>query len=413
MSDYRYRISRRGLLGGVAGAAATASLLGNLPPSVVEAAQNTKARLDSIEHVVILMQENRSFDHYYGSIARRARLRRSQRCCSIRDWPGRLPPAGSDARRRRLPAALPRRHPQGRRPGPGRPRPRLEQHPRAVERRRVEHAGPPPRGELTMGYFDRRRHPVPARARPSVHALRQLLLLGPGTDDAEPAVPLDRHHRPGRRRTAVRRRQPGRLSARLHLDHLSERLQTAGVSWQVYANDEVGDGGGPTASSATTATIPLWLFQAYHDALASTDPKSTSSPSAPACARSGSRIRSGHRTPSTCWRSSSPTARPSSCRRCPGSSRRTATASTRPRARSTAPRTCTTMLSALWANPGLWAVDGRLHQLTTRTTASSTTCATDAPPGTADEFLPATSRLPRSPPPSARSCRSASGRACR
>jgi phospholipase C len=69
MSEYRHRISRRGLLGGVAGAAATASLLGSLALSIVEAAQGSrKPTLDSIEHVVILMQENRSFDHYYGTM---------------------------------------------------------------------------------------------------------------------------------------------------------------------------------------------------------------------------------------------------------------------------------------------------------------------------------------------------------
>jgi len=35
-----------------------------------------RGSLDEIEHVVILMQENRSFDHYYGTMSGRARLRR-------------------------------------------------------------------------------------------------------------------------------------------------------------------------------------------------------------------------------------------------------------------------------------------------------------------------------------------------
>jgi phospholipase C len=52
-----------------------------------------------------------------------------------------------------------------------------------------------------------------------------------------------------------------------------ERLQKAGVSWQVYANDEVGDGGGEDGFVGDYGDNPLWLFQAYHDALASTDPK--------------------------------------------------------------------------------------------------------------------------------------------
>ena len=51
-----------------------------------------------------------------------------------------------------------------------------------------------------------------------------------------------------------------------------ERLQKAGVSWQLYANDEVGDGGGEDGYVGDYGDNPLWLFQAYHDALASSDP---------------------------------------------------------------------------------------------------------------------------------------------
>ena len=69
-------ISRRRLMavgGGALGAAAVGSFL---PPSLQQAlAQDAQSRpehggggLDSIEHVVILMQENRSFDHYFGAL---------------------------------------------------------------------------------------------------------------------------------------------------------------------------------------------------------------------------------------------------------------------------------------------------------------------------------------------------------
>ncbi|MFE0177117.1 phosphocholine-specific phospholipase C [Streptomyces sp. NPDC059002] len=64
-------ISRRRLMaigGGALGAAAVGSFL---PPSLQEALAHerpTGGGLDSIEHVVILMQENRSFDHYFGSL---------------------------------------------------------------------------------------------------------------------------------------------------------------------------------------------------------------------------------------------------------------------------------------------------------------------------------------------------------
>jgi phospholipase C len=51
----------------------------------------------------------------------------------------------------------------------------------------------------------------------------------------------------------------------------AERLQAAGVTWKTYANDEVGD------SSADPyvgdyGDNPLWLFEQYHRALASSDP---------------------------------------------------------------------------------------------------------------------------------------------
>jgi phospholipase C len=52
-----------------------------------------------------------------------------------------------------------------------------------------------------------------------------------------------------------------------------ERLQTAGVSWQVYANHEVGDEGGDAGWVGDYGDNPLWLFDAYHQALASPDPK--------------------------------------------------------------------------------------------------------------------------------------------
>jgi phospholipase C len=65
-------ITRRRLLGSAAavGGFAAASLA--LPPNVRKAIASplpTRGRLKDIEHVVLLMQENRSFDHYFGTLA--------------------------------------------------------------------------------------------------------------------------------------------------------------------------------------------------------------------------------------------------------------------------------------------------------------------------------------------------------
>ncbi|MDT3396700.1 alkaline phosphatase family protein [Streptomyces sp. B1866] len=67
MSD----LTRRRLLGSSAGALGGAAALALLPASVRNAIASGPPRhgsLDDIEHVVLLMQENRSFDHYFGTL---------------------------------------------------------------------------------------------------------------------------------------------------------------------------------------------------------------------------------------------------------------------------------------------------------------------------------------------------------
>jgi phospholipase C len=65
-------MTRRRLIGSAAGAVGGAAALSLLPPSIQQAVAAGPARhgsLDDIEHVVLLMQENRSFDHYFGTLA--------------------------------------------------------------------------------------------------------------------------------------------------------------------------------------------------------------------------------------------------------------------------------------------------------------------------------------------------------
>ncbi|KRD01844.1 MULTISPECIES: alkaline phosphatase family protein [unclassified Streptomyces] len=65
-------LTRRRLLGSAAGALGAAAALSLLPSSVqkaVAAGQPRRGSLADIEHVVLLMQENRSFDHYFGTLS--------------------------------------------------------------------------------------------------------------------------------------------------------------------------------------------------------------------------------------------------------------------------------------------------------------------------------------------------------
>ncbi|HEX3999308.1 MAG TPA: phospholipase C, phosphocholine-specific [Pirellulales bacterium] len=66
------RLTRRRLLGSIAAGGAVAAASALLPPNVRRALAEPapkKASLRDIKHLVLLMQENRSFDHYFGTLA--------------------------------------------------------------------------------------------------------------------------------------------------------------------------------------------------------------------------------------------------------------------------------------------------------------------------------------------------------
>ncbi len=64
--------SKRKFLQAAAGTTAGAAALGLFPPSIRRAlaipANRRTGTIKDVEHVVILMQENRSFDHYFGTL---------------------------------------------------------------------------------------------------------------------------------------------------------------------------------------------------------------------------------------------------------------------------------------------------------------------------------------------------------
>ena len=148
-----------------------------------------------IDHFVIVMMENRSFDHYFGWLGDVADGIQKQTFTDPAG-PGRGDPARVGAR--------------GRLAGlrPPRPGPRLEQRPRAAQGRL------PRRGQrqrhLRAELLQRGRARVHPRGGQAVHALRPLLLLGADLDLAEPLLQVvGPGGRPQDQRAAGRdRRQP-------------------------------------------------------------------------------------------------------------------------------------------------------------------------------------------------------------
>src|SRR5262245_46212074 len=64
--------SRRNVLKLAGGTAAASAVLAAFPPAIRRAlaipANNARGTIRDVEHVVILMQENRSFDNYFGTL---------------------------------------------------------------------------------------------------------------------------------------------------------------------------------------------------------------------------------------------------------------------------------------------------------------------------------------------------------
>src|SRR5438552_18310509 len=63
---------RRHFLRAVAGAAGATAAMASFPPAIARAlaipANRRTGTIRDVEHIVILMQENRSFDHYFGTL---------------------------------------------------------------------------------------------------------------------------------------------------------------------------------------------------------------------------------------------------------------------------------------------------------------------------------------------------------
>ncbi|OCF84970.1 phosphocholine-specific phospholipase C [Nocardia brasiliensis] len=264
MSQSDSGFPRRRFLGGTLGAAALAGGLQAFPPGMMEAlaAPNRKGVIGDVEHVVILMQENRSFDHYFGTM----RGVRGLGDASVVAGPdGRdiyhQPDAGRPDGGYLLPFHVDTKVVDGQDLG-DLPHGWDDQH-RAV-RGGWSDGWIAAKGEMAMSYFTADDIPF-HRALADAYTVCDhyyCSVLGPTTpnrlyhwtgtidpagQNGGPAISNPADYRPVYRWTTY-----------------PERLLDKGISWKVYANDEVGDDSGhPFVGDY--GDNPLWLFDAYHD----------------------------------------------------------------------------------------------------------------------------------------------------
>ncbi|WP_370945445.1 phosphocholine-specific phospholipase C [Amycolatopsis sp. cg5] len=253
-------IRRRTVLGG----AALAGVAGALRPDVA-GATTRRGTIDDVKHVVVLMQENRSFDHYYGTMA------------GVRGFSDRAAlrlPLGKDVFHQPdllrvdgghlLPFHLDTAVVDGQ---------DLGDLPHDWDTTHLAWDGGaynawiPAKTQMTMGYFTR--DDVPFH-----HALAKAFTVCDNyfCSIQGPTTPNRLYHwtgtiDPDGRAGGPATSNPGDYKPVYDWTTYPERLQAAGISWQVYANDEQGDG-----YVGDYGDNPLWLFKAYHDALASSDP---------------------------------------------------------------------------------------------------------------------------------------------
>ena len=235
-------LTRRRLLGDTARSAAAALASSLMPPNVQRAlAEKPPASsLKQIKHVVLLMQENRSFDHYFGTMA------------GVRGF--------DDPHALRLPSGKSVFHqPDALSPG-GYMVPfhlntlttSAQKIPSTSHAWAVQHASwndgkmdnwlPAHRkadgvnGAVRDGPLHAGRHPVSVCTGRVVHDLRRLSLFGVWTDLAEPHVLDDRNDRPRRatQRPSHSQHAAQKPSQGIHLDDLCRAARKAGVSWKVY-----------------------------------------------------------------------------------------------------------------------------------------------------------------------------------
>ncbi|MQY20681.1 phosphocholine-specific phospholipase C [Nocardia macrotermitis] len=287
--------TRRAVLGGMVGAAGLAGIGGTVPVGKARAQSAPRpGSLADVRHVVILMQENRSFDHYFGTMAG---VRGFGDPTALRSPAGGADAGGVGARvGREVGSTLPRTAPKH--PGTVLAQPdsgsgsgyRL---PFRIDTRLVDGqditdlphdwasthrawAGGAYDGwvaaksAMTMGYFTEADIPF-HRALAGAFTLCDhyfCSIQGPTTPNRlyHWTGTIDPEGRKGGSATD----NPPDYRPVFDWTTYPERLEKAGVSWQVYADDVAGDT--DMMFLGDFGDNPLWLFRAYHAAANSSDP---------------------------------------------------------------------------------------------------------------------------------------------
>ncbi|GAA1943685.1 phosphocholine-specific phospholipase C [Kitasatospora viridis] len=259
MTEPGFPLTRRRFLGG----AVAAGALSVLPPGMAQAlaAPSVPGSLADVKHVVVLMQENRSFDHYYGTMS------------GVRGFGDRtavtMPngldvfhqPSASRSDGHLLPFRINTTQVDGQ-DDDYLPHAWSDQH-QAIDGGRCDQ-WIAAKGEMTMGYLTEQDIPF-HRALADAFTIcdhYHCSVQGPttpnrvylfsGTIDA-----AGQHGGPGNN-------NPADYQPVYSWQTYPEFLEQRGVSWRVYANNEVGDDGNhPWVGDY--GDNPLWLFSAFHD----------------------------------------------------------------------------------------------------------------------------------------------------
>jgi phospholipase C len=268
-------VSRRTLItsgAAVAGAIAAGSMVPGAAEAATTGSQSAGTSaghqhnsIKDVKHVVILMQENRSFDHYYGTLADVRGFADKQALAYPDGTNIFAQPDPNRANKTLLPFRMDTTQYDAQEAGD------LDHSwggTHAAWNAGAWNRWVTTKGEETMGYFTRADIPW-QYALADAYTIcdgyfcsiqgpttPNRLFLWTGTNDPSgtaggPAISNPDDYLPVYNWTTY-----------------PERLQQAGVSWQVYANTEIGEGDW----LGDYGDNPLWLFQSYHDAQASTDP---------------------------------------------------------------------------------------------------------------------------------------------